>query len=71
MIPLKDFLAAQTSIYSRSWSINPLSILSWGLQQLGVIGGATSRDKLAAGEFVVMANLEVWSYSINTARRRA
>lgn len=60
MIPLKDFRVAQTSIYARSWSISPLSILSWGLQQLGVIGGTTSQDKLAAGEFVIMANLEVF-----------
>lgn len=64
MIPLKDFRAAQTSIYARSWSISPLSILSWGLQQLGVIGGTTSQDKLAAGEFVIMANLEAASNAI-------
>ncbi|KAF4308588.1 putative 3-hydroxyisobutyrate dehydrogenase protein [Botryosphaeria dothidea] len=64
MIPLKDFRVAQTSIYARSWSISPLSILSWGLQQLGVIGGTTSQDKLAAGEFVIMANLEAASNAI-------
>ncbi|KAH7063334.1 Snf7-domain-containing protein [Macrophomina phaseolina] len=64
MIPLKDFVAAKTSIYSRSWSINPLSILSWGLQQLGVIGGTVSQDKLVAGEFVIVANLEAASNAI-------
>ncbi|KAL1643752.1 hypothetical protein SLS58_004768 [Diplodia intermedia] len=64
MIPLKDFLAAKTSIYSRSWSLNPLSVLSWGLQQLGVLGGTTSQDRLAVGEFVVMANLEAASSAV-------
>ncbi|GME24475.1 3-hydroxyisobutyrate dehydrogenase [Neofusicoccum parvum] len=64
MIPLKDFQAAKTSIYSRSWSISPLSILSWGLQQLGVIGGTTSQDKLATDELVVMPNLEAASNAI-------
>ncbi|KAB2579266.1 3-hydroxyisobutyrate dehydrogenase [Lasiodiplodia theobromae] len=64
MIPLKDFLAAKTSIYSRSWNLNPFSVLSWGLQQLGVIGGTTSQDKLAVGEFVVMANLEAASSAV-------
>jgi hypothetical protein len=33
--------------------------VSWGLKQLGVIGGEPTEDKLVAGSFVVMANLEV------------
>lgn len=59
MIPLKDFLTSKTSIYNRSWNISPWQVISWGLRQIGVLGEPESQDKLAVGNFVVVANVEV------------
>ncbi|OCK80152.1 hypothetical protein K432DRAFT_298294 [Lepidopterella palustris CBS 459.81] len=64
MVPLKDFLTSQTSIYSRSWTISPWQIISWGLRQLGVLDEPGSRDNLAVGNFVVMANVEAAASSV-------
>jgi charged multivesicular body protein 7 len=58
MIPLKDFLSSTTSIYHKSWVITPWQIVAWSLRQLGLMGGS-SVDKLAVGNFVVTANVEV------------
>jgi charged multivesicular body protein 7 len=59
LVPLKEFLNAQKSIYAKTWVPTPWQAVSWGLKQLGVIGGEPAEDKLVAGTFVVMANLEV------------
>jgi len=59
MVPLHEFLSSKTSIYNRSWVPSPWQVISWGLRQLGVIGAPGSQDKLAVGNFVVMANVEV------------
>lgn len=59
MIPLKDFMAAKTSIYQRSWAISPWQVMSWSLRQLGLVGSASAEDKLVVSSFVVMANVEV------------
>ncbi|RMZ18441.1 hypothetical protein D0862_00257 [Hortaea werneckii] len=58
LIPLKEFLEAKESIYAKHWLPTPWQVMSWGLRQLGVIGGDSSEDKLVKGEFVIMANLE-------------
>ncbi|KAF2497075.1 hypothetical protein BU16DRAFT_349006 [Lophium mytilinum] len=58
MVPLNEFLASKTSIYNRSWVPTPRQVISWGLRQLGVIGAPGSQDRLAVGNFVVMANVE-------------
>ncbi|KAI6900326.1 hypothetical protein KC318_g11999 [Hortaea werneckii] len=58
LIPLKEFLEAKESIYAKHWLPTPWQVMSWGLRQLGVIGGESSEDKLVKGEFVIMANLE-------------
>lgn len=58
MVPLKDFLASKSSIYNRSWNISPWQVISWGLRQIGVLGEPGSQDKLAVGNFVVVANVE-------------
>ena len=57
MVPLQDFLNSPTSIYHRSWIPTPWQLLSWSLRQLGLAGGS-SNDKLAVGNFVVVANVE-------------
>jgi charged multivesicular body protein 7 len=59
LVPLKEFLNAQKSIYAKNWVPTPWQAVSWGLKQLGVMGGEPTEDKLVAGSFVVMANLEV------------
>lgn len=58
LIPLKEFSEAKESIYAKHWLPTPWQVMSWGLRQLGVIGGESSEDKLVKGEFVIMANLE-------------
>lgn len=58
LTPLKEFLEAKESIYAKHWLPTPWQVMSWGLRQLGVIGGDSSEDKLVRGEFVIMANLE-------------
>ena len=57
LVPLSDFLNAQKSIYSKSWVPSPWQVVSWGLKQLGV-SGIFGGDKLAVGNFVVLANVE-------------
>ena len=59
MVHLETFLRSPKSIYERNWTISPLSLLAWGLKQLGLTG-ATSRDgALPVGQFVVISNVEV------------
>jgi charged multivesicular body protein 7 len=58
IIPIADYMAAQNSIYHRSWSVTPWGILSWGLQQLGVVGGQPGEDKLPVGKLVILSNVE-------------
>ena len=57
LVPLQDFLSATKSVYSKSWVPSPWQVVSWGLRQIGIGGGPA--DKLAVGNFVVMANVEV------------
>lgn len=60
LIPLRDYLNAKTSVYAKSWIPSPWQVVSWGLKQLG-LGFGGGQDKLAVGDFVVMANVEVCS----------
>lgn len=59
LVPLQEFLSAKKSVYAKNWVPTPWQVVSWGLRQLGVAGGETAEDKLAVGNFVVMANVEV------------
>lgn len=59
LVLLSEFLAAKKSIYAKTWLPTPWQAVSWGLKQLGVVGGESEDDKLVAGSFVVVANLEV------------
>ncbi|KAL1588170.1 hypothetical protein WHR41_03208 [Cladosporium halotolerans] len=58
LVPLAEFLNAQKSIYAKSWIPTPWQAVRWGLKQLGVVGGESAEDRLVAGSFVVMANVE-------------
>lgn len=70
LIPLNDFLNAKNSIYSKSWIPSPWQVVSWGLKQIGIGGLLGGEDKLAVGNFVVMANVEVRAQQLETAKRR-
>jgi charged multivesicular body protein 7 len=59
LIPLVEFLNAKKSIYAKNWIPTPWQAVSWGLRQLGIMGGEPVEDRLLAGNFVVMANVEV------------
>lgn len=59
LIPLKDFLDSKQSIYAKSWIPTPWEVVSWGLRQLGVIGGESAEDRLVTADFVIKANVEV------------
>ncbi|KAI7343476.1 hypothetical protein KC354_g15633 [Hortaea werneckii] len=50
LIPWKEFLEAKESIYAKHWLPTPWQVMSWGLRQLGVIGGESSEDKLVQGD---------------------
>lgn len=64
LVPLREFLDAKKSIYAKSWVPTPWQVVSWGLRQLGVTGGDSAEDRLVAGNFVVMANVEVCDTNI-------
>lgn len=68
-IPLKTFLAREGSIYSKPW-VDPWKVLSWGLKQVGVGGGAVSA-KLVNGEVVVVKNVEEISRKVVKAISKA
>ncbi|KAI1801158.1 Snf7-domain-containing protein [Daldinia bambusicola] len=64
MMPLQQFLKAKESIYYRSWSSIPWSVVSWGLRQVGIGGPG---DNLPKGQFVILHNLEVVSKAFGEA----
>jgi hypothetical protein len=58
LIPVEEFLAAKTSIYSRSWLPSPWQVVAWGLRQLGLVNEKTG-EGTKVGRFIVMDNVEV------------
>ncbi|KAF2263340.1 hypothetical protein CC78DRAFT_534115 [Lojkania enalia] len=64
MIPLKDFLSSQTSIYKTSWAPSPWSVVKWGLRLVGVLGQPGFGDKFEVGNFVVLNNVETAAQEI-------
>lgn len=65
LILLKDFLESKQSIYTKTWIPTPWEVVSWGLRQLGVMGGDPVEDRLVTGDFVIKANAEVWEHRIS------
>lgn len=59
MVPVADFISAQSSIYEKSWSISPWQLVDWALTKVG------SPIKLHGGihrsnpDLIVIKNLEV------------
>lgn len=64
LIQLKEFLDAKKSVYAKTWIPTPWQVLSWGLRQLGLAGTDSAADKLVAGDFVIMANVEASTPSL-------
>lgn len=65
MIDVKDFAAAEQSIYHRSWVPSPWAVLRWGFRQIGL--GANSYDvhgRLRKGSLVLVQALEQVSTEI-------
>lgn len=58
LVPLEGFLTTPQNIYQRSWTELPWKVMSWTLQQLGVIDPARGEDVLPRGRYVVLRNLE-------------
>ncbi|KAK1061784.1 hypothetical protein LTR74_010801 [Friedmanniomyces endolithicus] len=59
LIPVREFLDANKSVYAKSWVPTPWQVVSWSLRQIGVTGREGVEDRLVKGDFVVMANVEV------------
>jgi charged multivesicular body protein 7 len=59
IVALGEFLSAKQSVYYRPWTItSPRALAGWALRQLGVADLLGGGDKVPAGQFVVLANLE-------------
>jgi charged multivesicular body protein 7 len=71
MVPLKDFLTSKESIYKTSWLPSPWKVLQWGLRQVGVMGQPQSPEKLSAGNFVVLKNVEIAADEISKKMKEA
>jgi len=59
-VDLKDFNAAEQSIYQKSWIPSPWAIIRWSLRQAGLLGrGSYDQDGgLKQGQLVVVEGLE-------------
>jgi charged multivesicular body protein 7 len=64
-VPLQHFLTAPGNIFARGWGEVPWNVLGWTLRQLGVVDPARGEDKLPAGRYVMMENLETAARELN------
>lgn len=55
LMPLREFMDSNDSIYTRSWTIKPWDIVGWGLKQFGISFGG---NKLPGGKLVILGNVE-------------
>lgn len=75
MIPVKEFLNTDRSIYSKSWVPGPWTVLQWGLQQIGLAGtgsyeGTSGARKLKTSAFVLVEVLEKVAAQVLAAREK-
>jgi charged multivesicular body protein 7 len=75
MIPVKEFLAIDRSIYSKSWVPSPWTVLQWGLQQIGLAGtgsyeGTSGARKLKTSAFVLVEVLDKVAAQVLAAREK-
>ena len=75
MIPVKEFLAIDRSIYSKSWVPSPWTVLQWGLRQIGLAGagsyeGTSGVRKLKTTAFVLVEALEKVAAQVLAGREK-
>jgi charged multivesicular body protein 7 len=75
MIPVKEFLATDRSIYSKNWVPSPWTVLQWGLRQIGLAGtgsyeGTSGARKLKTSAFVLVEALEKVAAQVIAAREK-
>jgi len=58
LVPFVQFMQSGRSVYTRGWGDVPWNVASWALRQLGVVDPSRGEDRLPAGRYVVMDNLE-------------
>ena len=76
MIPTKEFLSSDQSIYHKSWVPSPWTVLQWGLRQIGPAGtgtyeGTAGARKLKTTSFVVVEALEKLTVQVLAQRQKA
>jgi hypothetical protein len=75
MFSVKEFLAIDCSIYSKSWKPNSWTVLQWGLRQLGFAGtgsyeGTVGARRLKTSAFVLVEALENVAAQVLAAREK-
>ena len=75
VIPVKEFLAIDHSIYSKSWVSSPWTVLQWGLRQIGLAGadsyeGTSGARKLKTTGFVLPEALDKIATQVLAAREK-
>jgi charged multivesicular body protein 7 len=64
LVPLQKFLSSNDNIYNAGWNISPWQLLSAGVRLLGLNNENGREGELAAGQFVVVANIELASRNV-------
>ena len=72
MMDLKEFQAAEKSIYARNWIPSPWTVLRWGLRQAGVVGSGSYdvSGRLRASRLVLVQALEEVSKEVLAAQEK-
>ena len=75
LVSVDEFLSSKSSIYASrdSWLPSPWSIINWSLRTVGISsassGWTEQGNKLKAGEFVVMTNVEKLAENVERRQR--
>ena len=75
MIPVKEFLATDRSIYGKNWVPSPWTVLQWSLRQIGLVGsgnyeGTSGARQLKTSKFVLVEALENVAAQVLAAQER-
>jgi hypothetical protein len=75
MVSVKEFLAIDRSIYSKSWMPNSWTVLQWGLRQIGFAGtddydGTVGARRLKTSALVLVEALGNVAALVLAARER-
>jgi hypothetical protein len=75
MVSVKEFLAIDRSIYSKSWMPNSWTVLQWGLRQIGFAGtddydGTVGAKRLKTSALMLVEALGNVAAQVLAARER-